>query len=71
VQYLLNFKFGFEFRRGIFGLASVVNTPPQNLPAIVADRLPDLVKSLAMISLKMLEKRLEILKDKKEFGKEE
>ena len=71
MQYLPNFKYDFEFRRVIFGLTSVVNTPPQNLPGIVAERLPDLVKSIAMISLKMREKRLEILKDNEDYVKEE
>jgi len=38
------FKKEFELRRIIFGLASILKINAQALPAIVAQRLPDLAK---------------------------
>ncbi len=56
-------KQDFEFRRVIFGVSCIVNTPPQHLPPIVNERMPDIVKQLAFLSLKMREYRVKILED--------
>lgn len=61
----------FEFRRVIFGLSSIVNTPPQSMPGLVNERLADIVKQMAMIAEKMRGKRLEILKDNEDHIKDE
>lgn len=63
MQRIPTFKQDFEFRRVIFGLTSIVNTPPQGLPPIVNERIPELVKQLAYLTHKCREQRLEILKD--------
>ena len=71
MMFMPQLKHDFELRRVIFGLSCVVNTPPQNLPALVAERLPDIVKSLAMLSMKMRQQRLDVLKDNEEHLKDE
>lgn len=65
-----NFKYEFEHRRVIFGLTAIVNTPPQNMPALVNDRLPEIVKQMAMLSLKMRDIRVEVLRDNEDHLKE-
>ena len=71
LQTIPELKHEFELRRVIFGLTSIICTDPQNLPAIVSQRLPDIMKQLAMLSLKMREQRLEVLKDNEENIAEE
>ena len=59
----------FEVRRFIFGLTSVVNTDPQNLPELVRDRLPDMVQWIAKLCGIREEQRVKSLKEKeKENG---
>lgn len=61
-----NFKNDFELRRVIFGLTAILRTPPQNLPQVVLERIPELTRQLALLSIKMKEERLEILRDNEE-----
>jgi hypothetical protein len=58
-----SFKKDFELRRVIFGLTAILRTNPQALPAIVTERLPELTRQLALLSLAMREERMKILKD--------
>jgi len=62
-----SFKRDFELRRIIFGLASIVGTPPHTLPAIVNERMPEIVKQLAMLSMKARDDRLNVLKDNEKY----
>lgn len=64
------FKHDFEIRRVIFGLTAIIKTNPQIIPAIVAQRLPELVRQLALLSLKMKDERVKILKDNENYLKE-
>lgn len=63
-------KFDFEIRRVIFGLTAIVGTRPEALPMIVNQRMGDIVKHLALLSIKMREKRLEVLHDNEETLKD-
>jgi hypothetical protein len=58
------FKSDFELRRNIFGLSSIIACP--QVPAAVAERLPDLLKQVALLAIKMESERLETLKDNEE-----
>lgn len=61
------YKYDFELRRVIFGLTAIVKTSPQAIPAIVAQRLPEIVRQIALLSLKMREERMKILTDNEEY----
>lgn len=58
------FKSDFELRRNIFGLSSIITCP--QVPAAVAQKLPDLLKQLALLAIKMESERLDTLKDNEE-----
>ncbi len=64
-------KFDFELRRVIFGLTSIISANANSLPAIVTQRLPDIFKQLAALSLKMKDQRMKILKDNEEHLQEQ
>ena len=64
-------KFDFELRRLIFGLSSIISTPAAAIPALVAQRLPDITKELVNLSLKMREERKKILDDNEDHIEEE
>lgn len=66
LQTIPELKHDFELRRVIFGLTAIICTEPAHLPAIVSQRLPDIMKSLAMLSIKARDQRLVILKDNEE-----
>jgi hypothetical protein len=65
------FTLDFELRRVIFGLSSIVTTAPQNLPPVVAQRLPDLTKWLAYLSMQVRDQRMEVLKDNEKYIQDE
>ncbi|CDW76775.1 UNKNOWN [Stylonychia lemnae] len=71
LQTLGDMKHDFELRRVIFGLTSILCTEPSLLPALVGQRIPEIMKQLAQLSLKMREQRLEVLKDNEESIQEE
>jgi len=52
LQTIPELKHDFELRRVIFGLTAIICTEPAHLPAIVSQRLQDIMKSLAMLSIK-------------------
>lgn len=64
-------KHDFELRRMIFGLTAIISTPPQALPAIVSQRLPDIAKQLSILTLKMRDERKKVLEDNETYCKEE
>ena len=64
-------KHDFELRRMIFGLTAIISTPPQGLPAIVSQRLPDITKQLSILTLKMRDERKKVLEDNETYCKEE
>jgi hypothetical protein len=43
----------FELRRAIFGLTSIVNTEPHQMPGPVTERLPDIVQWIAQLCMQM------------------
>ena len=55
----------------IFGLTAIISTPPQGLPAIVSQRLPDITKQLSILTLKMRDERKKVLEDNETYCKEE
>lgn len=57
MQTIPTLKQDFELRRVIFGLTSIIATDASLLPPIVAQRLPDLVKQLAQLSINIRKKR--------------
>ena len=64
-------KHDFELRRMIFGLTAIISTPPQALPAIVSQRLPDIAKQLSILTHKMRDERKKVLEDNETYCKEE
>jgi len=58
------FKTDFELRRNIFGLSSIITCA--QVPAAVAQKLPDLLNQLALLAIKMESERLDTLKDNEE-----
>jgi hypothetical protein len=64
-------KHDFELRRVIFGLTAIISTPPQLLPAVVSQRLPDITKQLAGLTLKMRDERMKVLIDNEKYCIEE
>lgn len=71
LQVIPTVKHDFEMRRLIFGLTSIISTPPAQMPALVAQRLPDITKQLVVLTLKMREERLKIVVDNEEHIKEQ
>jgi hypothetical protein len=61
-----DFKKDFELRRNIFGLCAIINTPEACLPQIVAQRLPDIMNQLTILTKKMHSERIDVLKDNQE-----
>jgi len=55
LQTLNDMKHDFELRRVIFGLTSILCTDLSQIPPVVAQRLQDIMKQLAQLSLKMRE----------------
>lgn len=58
------FKSDYELRRNIFGLSSIITCP--QVPAAVAQKLPDLLNQLALLAIKMETERLDTVKDNEE-----
>jgi hypothetical protein len=50
----------------IFGMSAIISTPPNILPPLVSERLPEIVKQLCLLCNKMRDQRLLILKDNEE-----
>lgn len=65
------FKKDFEIRRVIFGLTSIIRTNLQQLPQLIAQRLPDIFAQLVILANKMKKERELIVKDNEEFIKKE
>lgn len=63
-SFMNDFKKDFEIRRNIFGLCAIVNCP--QLPAMVSSRLPDIMNQLTLLTKKMHNERLDVLKDNQE-----
>lgn len=59
-----HFKTDFELRRNIFGLSSIITCT--QVPAVVSQKLPDLLNQLALLAIKMESERLDTLKDNEE-----
>ena len=53
-----------ELRRFIFGLCAIIGTAEAQLPQIINQQLPGIVNYLALLSKKMLARRLQVLKEK-------
>ena len=66
LQTIPTLKHDFELRRVIFGLTSIISIPHNQLPGIVAQRLPDILKQIALLSIKSRDQRLDVLKDNEE-----
>lgn len=64
-------KHEFELRRVIFGLINILATPVQLLPAIVAERLPEIMRQLSLLCNKSRDQRLLILKDNEQHLEQE
>ena len=64
-------KHDFEMRRFIFGLSAIVTCSPQQMPAIVAQRIPAIMRELAVISGKMEAERVKIVVDNEKHIEEE
>ena len=64
-----DFKKDWEIRRNIFGLCAIINTPENCLPAVVNQRLPDIMNQLTLLTKKMHTERLEVLKDNQDHVK--
>lgn len=62
-----NFKDDFEYRRNIFGLSAIIKTPPENTPQLVSQKLPEVMRQLAILCQKMHNERLKTLKENEEF----
>ena len=62
-----DFKHDFELRRVIFGFSAILKMNPQQIPQLVFQRLPDIIKHLAYLCMKMNEERLKILNDNKKY----
>jgi hypothetical protein len=63
------FKKDFEIRRNIFGLCAIISTPEACLPPIVSQRLPDIMNQLSLLTKKMHNERLDVLKDNQDHVK--
>lgn len=57
------FKKDFEFRRNIFGLTSIINTPPNMIPQLVSERLPVIMLYLTKQANLAKQERVEVLLD--------
>ena len=62
-----NFKDDFEYRRNIFGLSSIIKNPEQTMPQLVSQKLPEVMKQLAILCQKMHNDRLKTMKENEEF----
>jgi len=60
------FRKGNELRRIIFGLSAIIRTPADKLPTIINHKLPDFMKYLAQLSLKMYNRRVSMLTQNKD-----
>lgn len=65
-SYMNDFKKDFEIRRNIFGLCAIIGSPENCLPALVSQRLPDIMHQLTLLTKKMHNERMEVLKDNQE-----
>lgn len=65
-SHMNEFKKDFEIRRNIFGLCSIIKTNENCLPALVCQRLPDIMNQITLLTKKMHTERLEVLKDNQE-----
>lgn len=64
-----HFKTDYELRRNIFGLSSIISCYQVNnsqVPAVVAQKLPDLLNQLALLAMAMESERLDTLKENEE-----
>ena len=68
-SYMNDFKKDFEIRRIIFGLSAIIKTPEAQLPAIVNQKLPDIMNQLTLLAKKMHTLRLDVLKQNEEHVK--
>ena len=61
-----DFKKDFEIRRNIFGLCAIIKSPDSQLPALVNQKLPDIMNQLSLLCKKQHSERLDVLKDNEE-----
>lgn len=61
-----DFKKDFEIRRNIFGLCAIIKSPDSQLPALVNQKLPDIMNQLSLLCKKQHAERLDTLKDNQE-----
>lgn len=71
MQRMGGMKHDFEMRRVLFGLGAIVGMPPQALPQLVSERMPDIVRQVTQLSVRMREKRLQVLRDNEKHLAEE
>mmetsp|Transcript_29520 Transcript_29520/g.44889 ORF Transcript_29520/g.44889 Transcript_29520/m.44889 type:complete len:210 (+) Transcript_29520:2693-3322(+) len=62
-----DFKKDFELRRNIFGLAAIIQAPEQSLPPVVAEKMPEIMNQLTLLSFKTHTERIDVLKDNEDF----
>ena len=66
---MAQFKKDFELRRNIFGLSAIIKTP--NLPAMVQEKIPQIVNQLTILSEKVHAERIDVLQDNEKHLKDE
>lgn len=62
-----SFKDDFEYRRNIFGLSSIIKNDESSMPQLVSQKLPEVMRQLALLCQKMHTERLKTFKENEEF----